>query len=252
MNATNRVLAIVGYIASSENASGVTEVSKKFGLSKSSVYRTLSSLKNAKWAVQDAGTRKYSLGPALLELGLSMASRIDLRSASLSFLNELYNMTHEATLLTTRVGLERLYVDQIESEHEVRWRVELGKRFPLWLGAPGKAMLAYIDKKEIETVIDNLRNSGTHLYVSGQVVDVAKLRKELTEIKRQGYAISTSERLVAVASVAAPIFGRDRQVVGAISLGGPMPRFNVELAVHYGPLVNKTAQKISQRLGYSQ
>lgn len=252
MNATERVVAIVSYIASSESPSGVTEVSKKLGLSKSSAYRALSSLKNAKWVTQDSDTKKYSLGPTLLELGLSMTSRIDLRSASLPFLNELRNKTHEATTLSARVGMERIYIDQIESEHEVRWRVELGKRFPLWLGAPGKAMLAYMDEKEIETVIENLGDSGTHIYVSGQVVDIDKLRKELTEIKRQGYAISSSERLVAVAAVAAPIFGRDRQVMGAISLGGPMPRFSVEQAMHYGPLVSEVARKISQRLGYSQ
>jgi DNA-binding IclR family transcriptional regulator len=89
LRATDRVVSIVSYIVSGEGPSGVTEISKKLGLSKSSAYRALSSLKNARWVTQDSDTKKYSLGSTLLEVGLSVTSRLDLRSASLPFLNKL-------------------------------------------------------------------------------------------------------------------------------------------------------------------
>jgi len=89
LRGTERVVARVNYTASGEGPSSITEISKKVGLSKSSAYRALSSLKNAKWVIQDSDTKKYSLGSTLLELGLSVTSRLDLRSASLPFLNKL-------------------------------------------------------------------------------------------------------------------------------------------------------------------
>jgi len=251
MNSADRVIAILSYLASNSGPRGVTEISKKQGLSKSSAYRALISLKRAQWVTQDSETKKYSLGAGVLELGLSILSRLDLRSASLPYLNELRNTTHEATMLSARVDLERMYIEQIQSDHEVGWKVELGRRFPLWLGAPGKAMLAFMSESEIEMAIDNLRKSGIQVYVSGRLVDIDKLRKELAEIRRQGFTVSSGERLLAVAAVAAPIFGCNHQVVGAISLGGPLPRFNLDLATRYGPLISQAARKISLRLGDS-
>lgn len=249
MDTTERVIAIIGCPALGKGPCGVTEISKELGLSKSSAYRVLSSLKRAQWVAQDPKTKKYNLGTRVLELGLSMVSQLDLRSASLPYLNELRSTTHEAAMLSARVGLERIFIDQLQSNHEVRQVVELGRRFPLWLGAPGKAMLAFMEESEIEMVIDNLRKLGVHILASGQVLDIDRLREELAKIRRQGFAVTVGERLIATPAVAAPIFGRDQGVVGAISVGGPLPTFSVDQAVRYGPLVSQVSSKISLQLG---
>jgi len=252
MSATEQVVAIITHLTTDRAPQGVTEISKKLGLSKSGTYRILSSLKRAQWVVQDPTTKKYNLGRGALELGLSMVSQLDIRNISLPYLNELSKITHEASMLSARVGLERIYIEQIQSSHEVRQIVEMGRRFPLWSGAPGKAMLAYMEENEIEQVINNLRQSGVSVLASGQVIDTDKLREELAEIRKQGFAVSVGERLAGVAAVAAPVFGRDRRFIGAISAGGPLSRFNVDLASSYGPLVSQVARKISLQLGDSR
>ena len=75
-------------------------------------------------------------------------------------------------------------------------------------------------------------------------------RKESDRIRKQGYAASSGERLPGINIVAASIFDGNKEVVGAISIGGPEPKFTKRMAIGYGPLVRETAQKISWRLRY--
>lgn len=252
MNTVQRVITIISYLAAANGHRGVTEMSKELGLSKSGVYRILSSLESAQWVVQNSGTQRYTLGSRILELSLSLLSNLDLRTASLSYLEELCSATKETAMLSGRVGLERIAVEQVPGYYEVRHLPEPGKRLPLWCGAPGKVMLAHLEESEIETVIDSLARSGVSVLASGQPVDIDRLREELGEIRRQGFAISSGERVVATNSVAAVIFGHRHRVIGAISVSGPLPRFTADLARHYGPLISQAARRISVRLGDSK
>ena len=198
----------------------------------------------------DLATKRYSVGAGLLELAFVLVSHFELRTASLPYLKMLYSKVTEGVMLTARVGLERMYVEQIESQHELRQVVEMGKRLPLWLGAPGKAILAYLEAHEIEAVIQGLEHEGSRFFASGKPIGAGKLRHELIEVRKQGYAWSSSERLAGTNAVAAPIFDRYHRVVGAISLGGPESRFGRDTARKYGPMVRETADNISFQLGH--
>lgn len=248
MSSSNRFLAIVTFIIKSEEPKRLTEISKALNISTSTVYRILRSLKSAEWVVQDQVTKKYKVGIHLLELALSLISRLDLKNISLPFLELLNKEVNESVMLSTCVDLERIYVEQVRSHHELQHIVELGKRMPLWVGAPGKAMLAYLEETEIEQVIDRLKESGIRFFASGQGIDIDKLREELAETRNRGFSTSSGERIAGTNAVAAPIFNRDHRVVGAISIGGPAPRFSLEVATGYGPLIKEMADKITLQL----
>lgn len=244
-----RVIAIISYLAATNEPCGVTEMSRELRLGKSSVYRVLSSLENVQWVAQKPETQKYTLGIRVLEFSLSRLSNLDLRSASLSHLEELGSATKETAMLSGRVGLERIAIEQVPGYYEVRYFAEPGRRLPLWCGAPGKVMLAHMEESEVEAVIDNLGKSGVSVLASGQPLDIDRLREELGEIRRQGFAVTVGERVAGGSGVAAPIFGYNHRVVGAISVTGPLPRFSADLARHYGPLVSQAARQISLKLG---
>ena len=87
-------------------------------------------MKIANWAIQDPVTKKYNIGASLLQLAISLTSKIDLRSAAQPYLRMLYHKVDEGVMLTVRIGLERMYVEQIESRHEVRQVADIGTRLP--------------------------------------------------------------------------------------------------------------------------
>jgi DNA-binding IclR family transcriptional regulator len=248
MDVIKRFVSVVNYLSADQSYHGITEICQEMRVSKASVYRILSSLEDLGWVVQDPETRKYKLGSALLEIGLSVLSHLDIRMVSLRYLNQLRDSINESAMLTLRVGFERIFIDQVQDNHEIRLIAELGKRYPLWSGAQGKVMLAHLEEREIEMIVDNLIESGIRVLASGQNLDIDGLRKELVEIRKQGFAVSVGERVIGASAVASPIFGQDNRVAGAISVGGPLHRFSVDKARECGPLVSQVAEKISLQL----
>ncbi|MBI4334420.1 MAG: IclR family transcriptional regulator [Chloroflexi bacterium] len=249
MNTVKRAAAVLSYLGGAGAPAGVTEISKVLHLSKGTVSRLLSDLDREEFVLQHPETGKYTLGIKVLELGLLAQSRLDLRSASLPYMQQLRNATGETVTLTLRVGMDRMYIAQSPGTYEVRQVPELGRRFPLWAGGSGKVILANLEESEMEGIIDAIRKSGIGTLASGQILDVERLKAELVEVRRQGFAVTVGERLPSFAGVAAPIFERDHKVIGSIAVGGPLPRFGPEAGTRVGPAVGEAARKISLHLG---
>ena len=249
MDVTERVIAIITYLAVDHSLHGVTEIAKGLHISKGTVYRILSNLTRLQWAVQDPKTRKYQLGSRALDVGFSMVSDSKIESVSLPYLYELCDATGETAMLSLRVGWERVYIHQIEGKYAVRVIVEMRERYPLWSGAAGTAMLAHLDRREIEEVISGLEKSGTQTTATGKVISIEELRKDLEEIRERGFAVSVGTRIAGTVAVAAPIFDSDHRVAGAISIGVPIHRFDKGTQKSYGKLVREAAGKISAQMG---
>jgi len=242
-------VAVLNCLAGAKVPLGVTEISKCLGLSKGTISRILSDLEKEEMVVQDTVSHRHTLGIKLLELGLMAQSNVDLRSASLPYMHQLLNVTGETATLSMRVGMERMYIAQVPGTYEVRHVPELGKRFPLWAGGGGKVIWAYLEGDEAEAVFDSLRKSGVRTLASGQILDIDRLRAELGEIRKRGFAVTVGERVPSFCGVSAPVFGGEHRVVGVVSVGGPLPRFGFEEAMRLGPMVDDAARKISLHLG---
>ena len=248
MNATERVVDIVETLAAASGACGVSEISRQLGIGKSSVYRTLAALEDSGWVQQDSETRKYSLTGALARVGFNALSQLDIQEVASPHLHHLQDVTGETSALCLRTDLERVYIDSVPSTHELRQVLTLGKRFNLWYGSAGKVMLAFMPEEEIEAVLAKFMASDDPVVRPSQSAMEA-LRAELAEIRRQGFSAGLGQRNTQVCSVAAPIFNHEQKVVASLVVSGPLPRFNLELALHCSTLVADEARKISRSLG---
>lgn len=245
-------LNIVNLMIISNKPKRLTEISKELSISPATTYRIMVSLKNEGYVIQDQVSKKYMVGNRLLEMALTLVSHLELRNVSLPYLELLHNQLKENVMLSCRVGLERMFIEQIQCSHELRFVTELGRPLPLWTGAPGKVILAYMKKSEIEQVINNLKQQKIKSLATSQALNIDNLLKELTHIRKVGFSISKGERIIGSISVAAPIFNRDNQIVGAISTGCSAFIFTSDMAISYGPLVRSVAKKISLQLGNIQ
>lgn len=249
MDVTERVIAIINYLAVDEETRGITEICNKLAISKSTVFRIVSSLEKLQWVERDPKTKKYRIGSRPLEIGLAFLSKLDIRSICLPYLTQLTNNTHETAMLSLKVGLERVYVERVEGSYEFRIIPALGMRHPLWCGAGGKAILAYLDENESEMVLEDLEKSGWRYPGSEKEILMDDLSRELADIKRRGFAISFGERVPGAAAVAAPIFRRDQSIAGSITIAGNIHRFTDQVIKDYGALITQAARDINLRLG---
>lgn len=225
---------------------GITEIATELGISKAVVHRILSSLCDRNMIVADPESRRYSLGPGVLQLASAYRNRLDLRSLAHQTLVQLSLATNETATLSVRHERERTYVDQVTPDREVAMTVSLGQSFPLHAGASSKAFLAFLPANEIDAYLGSAKLAQL---TDATVVDPAALRAELDQIRAAGYAASFGERQSGAASVAAPVRS-DSGVVGVISICGPLERFSDHSHFFAERLLEATTA-LSERLGYS-
>ena len=60
----------------------VNQVARDMGLSRSTVHRMLATLSHHQFVEQDEYSRAYRPGPALVDIGLSVVAKIDIRAIS--------------------------------------------------------------------------------------------------------------------------------------------------------------------------
>lgn len=237
---------LLHFAASDQPDLGVTELATDLDLSKAVVHRLLTTLASKGFVEADPETRRYRLGPEVLAVGAAYLARLDLREIALPVMQELSEQTGETATMSIRHGWERLYVDQVTPDREVKMSVVLGQRFPLHAGSSSKAFLAFLEQKDRKAYMD------THdltILTDQTINDRADLESELDTTLTRGYAISYGERQAGASSVAAPVFDNHGEPAAVLSVCGPLERFRPRVTEIGGLLVDKTTQ-LSWRLGH--
>jgi IclR family transcriptional regulator, KDG regulon repressor len=224
------------------------EISQRLGLHKSTAHRLLSLLKKKGLVVVDPSTQLYSLGPALVELAWIVLRQQDLRSLCRPYLEQLRQMTNETVSLNIRMGNKRVCIEELPSDQEVKYSQAMGLTAPLHVGAPGKALLAFLPLDEGERVLATL---SLESLTPDTITNLDALRSELDKTRARGYAVSVGERSPWAAAVAAPIRDRSGQPIVAVSVLGPSHRLTAKMLKELGGQVVKVAREISVALGYS-
>lgn len=220
---------------------GVSEISRRLGMSKTVVHRILQSLASRDLVNFNANSRNYRLGPSAAALGARALRDLELRQVARPVLMRLQEDTGETTTVSELLGTSRVYLDQIPSLKEIKMTVEVGRPFPLHAGASSKVLLAFATPELHDFVLERTLEALTPITPT----DRAKLESEIALIIECGTAVSFGERQYGAGSVAAPILGLDRYAVGAISVCGPVDRFDAETVERMRPLVLRSAREIS-------
>src|SRR5271165_1878786 len=106
----------------------VNQVARDMGLSRSTVHRMLATLSHHQFVEQDAYSRAYKPGPALVDIGLAVVSKIDIRAVSHTALVELRDLTGETAHLGVMRGATNvLFLDSVESDRMVRTGSRTGR-----------------------------------------------------------------------------------------------------------------------------
>ncbi len=227
---------------------GVREVARLAGLSSSTAGRVLATLKDLGLLVQDAETRKYALGGKVLAWAEVYSATLDVRNFAQPYVQDLQRLTGETVSVYVVEGANRVCVERLESDQNVRVVAHLGRNIPLYAGSAGKLFLAYMPQKDRETFLQQTELEPITPYT---ITDAAELNQQAVIILRQGYATSHREWTVDASGVAAPIFNQRGQMIAALTVSGPTQRFgpqNLEMIIK---ACTRAAQQISKLLGYN-
>ena len=242
-----RSVAILNSFSKDAPLLGVTEVSKRLGLSKSTASRILSTLEQGRLVAKIPANQKYRLGSKVLELANIFLSGIEWRTHAIPYLKELRDKTDETVMVFVMDGDHRVCLEKFEGSHELRPMLNIGGRYPLHAGSAGKLLLAFLPEDERKRT---LSRTGLPRFTSATITGAKALEKELLLIRKRGYAISHQERMNFLSSVSVPIRDHSGEVIAAICIDGPTVRFTAEKVKEFRNLGIATADQISREIGF--
>jgi IclR family transcriptional regulator, acetate operon repressor len=205
--------------------STVTDLARTLDVSASAVHRILTALRRQGFVEQDPISDRYRLSWTVLKLARSLIARSDVREMALPHIRRLTEELAETVTLSVRVGFERVLIEQVVPNREVHWRAPIGSVSPLYAGATGKALLAFMPQTERARFF---REVEMRPLTDHTAADRRALERELARIRRDGYAIGDRDRVPEVAGASVPIFDAEGAVSFALSVAGPAERCPVE------------------------
>jgi len=227
---------------------GVREAARKTGISTSTAGRVLASLKELGLLVQNMETRQYTLSGKVLAWAEVYSATVDVRRIALPYIYDLQRITGETISLYILEGKERVCVERLESEQNVRMVARVGRYLPLHAGSAGKLFLAYMTEEQRQEVLETEERKA---FTPMTITETDQLLAECQRIVEIGYAVSHGEWVVDASGVAAPIFNQRGQMVAAMTISGPTQRFSSDKVEQFTRNCVRAGRHISRLLGYN-
>lgn len=226
---------------------GVTELSKKLNLTKSTVHKLLLTLEHKGLVVQNQENGKYTLSIKIFELASLYLNKIDVGTTIKPFMEDLCVRFNETVHLAVLDEDEVVYIEKIEGKQAVNIYSRIGRRSPLHCLGVGKAILASLPPEQAEKII---ARKGLKRYTDNTITDPDKLQEELKQIRRNKYAVDNEEYEEGIRCVAVPVRNIDGKLIGGISVTGPATRMTDDRLQEIAARLLEDTEEIARRLNH--
>lgn len=245
VRALSRGLRILEILTDTPEGLSLTELTEDAQLSKSSTHRLLQTLMNNGYVLQNTTSSHYLPSLKLLELGSRLLQDNDVHDVARVLLQDLGTTTGETVHLVLLDHNSAVYIEKVESPNSIRMYSKIGMSVPLHCTAVGKAILAYLPDDKLDAFFMN-----THLtrFSEKTITDPEILRAKLEKVRADGYAVDDGEHEEQILCIAVPLFARNHQIVGAVSITAVSFRVNIEKLISWWPDLRRVADLLNTDL----
>lgn len=244
VQSVDRALTILETLARSGEA-GVTDLAAALEVHKSTAFRLVATLESHGLVEQIDGRGKYRLGIGLLRLAGATTARLDVVQEARPISRKLAADTGETVNVSVLADRSALYLDQVAGSSALQSHNWVGQHIPLHATANGKVLLLALDDDQQGEMLGRLQ-----AYTDSTITTRDKLRKELAQVREQGYAVAVDELEVGLAAIAAPIHNAHGDVIASMSVSGPTFRLTEARIDEIIPPLVDAAAEVSHRLGW--
>lgn len=239
--AVKKALAVLSCFNEENLALSLTEISEKLSIPLPTASRITGALLEEGFL--EKKDRLYRPGLQCHRLGVLAEKAGVIRNVARSHMVDLRDRFNETVNLYVRDGKYRVVYDQVECFHYLKRSVGIGEKFPLYAGAAGRCFMAYMEKNDVEKILEGLER-----ITDNTIMDTGIIYKKLEAIRKNRYEVSAEEREEGISCVAAPILTSLKQVEVVLVLTGPSFRFTEGVVAEMAPAVKASAEKISTSL----
>lgn len=239
-----RGLSVIRAFGTDAPRQTLTEVAKRCGLTRAGARRILLTLQTLGYVRAEG--RLFELTPKILDLGFAYLSSQPLWQFAEPLMQQLSSELKESCSAAVLEGGDIVFVLRVPARKIMTVTLGPGSRLPAWSTAMGRVLLAGLPNDELEGQLSTTRFVA---HTPKTVRGGEELRAAIEQTRSQGWCLVDQELEDGLVSLAAPIHGRNGQVIAALNVSTQASRVQppalLEMAL---PRLQETAQSISRLL----
>ena len=242
----DRAFRIIEYIQANDEVT-LSELSSVFEISKSAIHYHLNTLMKHGYVIKEG--KYYYIGLRFLDPAIHAKNRkreCQIVHPKVEYLAE--ETGERAQFITEENGLG-IHVHSEIGENGIQSESRVGKTVYLHATSAGKAILASLPRERVEEIVSTY---GTPALTENTIDSHDELFGALDEIRDRGYAFNRAERKDGMMAIGAPVKYPDGQVLGAVSVTGPLRRMEEKHEDDLPNLLLDITEEIRLRLEYPQ
>lgn len=249
IRAAERTMQILNCFQMNREELSIAEIANMVGLPKSSTHRFLVTMELNGFLEANPDTHNYCLGSRIISLGSIAISRVKLAEKGRPYLLELSKALQSTVHTVVMNQGEAIYVAKVEDKNSITIiSSEVGKRVPLYCTAVGKVLLSSLSREEIKELYHD--SNKLKPYTQNTITDLQELQDHIQQVRENNYALDNEEIEAGLRCVAAPVRNHEGRIIAAISVSSFTQKFSTERLPEIINLVQTTAKKISEAVGY--
>ena len=226
-------------------ALAIADISKRTGISRTSVYRLTGVLEELGYLQRDE--RVFRPAKRVLQLGVAAVESREFVDHIKPYLDQISSVLPRATAVNYGVleATDIIYLARRHLDDIITINLRVGSRLPVYLSSLGKAILSAMPPSDVETLVSQMsfERRTANTVATGDLYLAA-----IEEARAKGIALNNQELTLGLRSVAVPVFHRS-SVIGAVGVATLATRADIEtLEYDYGPVLKSFAQKISKEI----
>lgn len=242
VESVDRAMRLLLYLRDHDSIS-VKEAAEHLGIAASTAHRLLSTLARRHFVVQDFA-RRYRMGTVLSAAAPERITIDRLREAALPPLRELQRKVQETVQVMVLRGGNIRFLEGVEPDAVLRVIRRVDYEMPAFVSAGGKVILGRLSNQEVEEIYQR----GLLEWPTRRVQSMKMLKRMLTQIRRDDYALSMEETEQGVVGVGVAVTGPDARPVAALTIAIPSVRFRRALVPDYVAALQVAAQQMQVEL----
>ncbi len=244
---TVRRIADIFRLIAAHRSSGLrfVDIAERSHLERPTAHRMLKALVAEGMVFRDVATKRYFLGPLLLELGQAASRQFNLRELCTPALRRLAELTGDTSFLFVRDGNDAVCIERIQGTYPIQTPfVPVGGRHPLGVSAGGLALLSALPDDEIHEIVAANESRLAHYgALTGE-----QLVKLVKGAQRRKYSLIGEKAVTGVTAVGLPICNQTDIPIAAFAVAATTGRMDAKRQKKIVPILGQQVEEALKML----
>lgn len=245
LKVVGKTFRVIETLSQTQSGLPLSELARHVKQPKATVFRILFTLKQLGYVEQDPRSEIYKLSHQL-RWRTGNQARETLKAIARPHLERILGRFEQTVCLGILDRDQILYIEILEGLRSIRMAATVNTYAPIYSTSLGKSILAFLEPTEAETIL----SSRPLAKLTGKTItSLARLRRHLALVRKNGYAVDNEETERGARCVGAPIYNAQARPFAAISVSGPISYIRGELVPEIADALKDACEKISRQMG---